>query len=120
MVEITKPYTLRTLSGAPVSLPDLFAGRRQLIVYHYMFNPAHDAGCSSCSVVADNIGHLAHLHSRDTTLVLVSRAPPEKIAAFKQRMGWEVPWFSSLETEFNYDFDVSLDEDVKLVSYNYE
>lgn len=119
MVEITKPYTLRTLSGAPVSLPDLFAGRRQLIVYHYMFNPARDAGCSSCSVVADNIGHLAHLHSRDTTRVLVSRAPAEKIAAFKQRMGWEVPWFSSFETEFNYDFDVLLDEDVKPLSYNY-
>lgn len=83
--------TQRSLSGAPVSLPDLFAGRRQLIVYHYMFDLARDAGCSSCSVVTDNIGHLAHLHSRDTMLVLVSRAPAEKIAAFKRRMSWEVP-----------------------------
>lgn len=85
-----------------------------------MFNPARDAGCPSCSVVADNIGHLAHLHSRDTTPVLVSRAPAEKIAAFKQRMGWEVPWFLSFEAEFNYDFDVSLDGDLKPVSYDYE
>jgi len=119
MVEITKPYTLHALDGTPASLPDLFAGRRQLIVYHYMFDPDWEAGCSSCAVVADNIGHLAHLNSRDTTLALVSRAPAEKIAAFKERMGWTVPWYSSFESNFNYDFDVSLDESVKPATYNY-
>ncbi|OCK82272.1 DUF899-domain-containing protein [Lepidopterella palustris CBS 459.81] len=119
VVEITKPYTFHTLSGTPITLAGLFAGRRQLIVYHYMFSPTGSAGCSSCSVVADNFGHLSHINSRDTTLVAISRAPASKIAQFQQRMGWDFPWYSSNESDFNYDFDVTLDGAVKPESYNY-
>ena len=93
MVEIDKEY--------------VFEGRRQLIVYHFMFGPNQDEGCDGCSMVADNIGHLAHLHARDTSLALVSRAPLAKIQPFKERMGWTIPWFSSFGSDFNVDFGVS-------------
>ena len=94
-------------------------GRRQLIVYHFMFDPSWDEGCPSCSFLVDNIGHLAHLHARDTSLALVSRAPLAKIEAFKRRMGWTVPWYSSFGSDFNYDFHVTMDENVAPVEYNY-
>ncbi|MEQ4304162.1 DUF899 domain-containing protein [Plantactinospora sp. B6F1] len=103
-----------------VELLDLFAGRRQLIVYHFMFDPAWEHGCKFCSYLVDNIGHLSHLHARDTTLVLVSRAPLAKIEAFKARMGWNLPWYSSHGSDFNYDFHVTLDETVAPVEYNYQ
>jgi predicted dithiol-disulfide oxidoreductase (DUF899 family) len=81
--------------------------------------PGDDQGCPTCSVIADNIGHLAHLHYCDTTVALVSRAPIESIERFRQRMGWPVPWYSSAGTDFNYDFRVSFDEDRTPIEYNY-
>ena len=91
MVKVEKDYLFEGPDGT-VSLRDLFAGRRQLIVYHFMFDPDWDEGCPSCSFVADNIGHLSHLHARDTTLTVVSRAPLTKIEAYRTRMGWTFPW----------------------------
>jgi predicted dithiol-disulfide oxidoreductase (DUF899 family) len=118
MVRIDKPYRFAGAAGA-ASLLDLFAGRRQLVVYHFMFDPAWDEGCPSCSLVADNFGHLAHLHARRTTLVVVSRAPLAKLAAYQRRMGWSFPWYSSSGSDFNYDFHVTHDEAVAPVEYNY-
>jgi predicted dithiol-disulfide oxidoreductase (DUF899 family)/ketosteroid isomerase-like protein len=103
----------------PARLLDLFEGRRQLVVYHFMFDPSWDAGCPSCSFLTDNIGHLAHLHARNTTLALVSRAPLKKIEAYRNRMGWSIPWYSSFGSDFNYDFHVTLDERIAPVEYNY-
>jgi predicted dithiol-disulfide oxidoreductase (DUF899 family) len=108
MVQIDKQYVFAGPDG-PASLHDLFEGRRQLILYHFMFDPNEDEGCQGCSMFVDNIGHLAHLHARDTSLALVSRAPLTKIEPFKQRMGWNVPWFSSFGSDFNYDFGVTTD-----------
>jgi hypothetical protein len=93
-----------------VGLVDLFDGRRQLIIYHFMFAPGDDAGCERCSFVADNIGHLSHLHARDTSLILVSHAPLAEIAPFKARMGWIVPWVSSFGSDFNQDFGVTTND----------
>jgi predicted dithiol-disulfide oxidoreductase (DUF899 family) len=118
MVKVEKAYTFDGPDGR-VGLLDLFEGRRQLIVYHFMFDPTWDEGCPSCSFVADNIGHLAHLHARDTSLVLVSRAPLPKLNAYKARMGWTVPWYSSYGSDFNYDFHVTLDREIAPVVYNY-
>ncbi|MGH8728982.1 MAG: DUF899 domain-containing protein [Burkholderiales bacterium] len=118
MVKIEKDYVFEGQDGK-VRLLDLFEGRRQLIVYHFMFDPGWDEGCPSCSFVADNIGHLAHLHARDTSLALVSRAPLAKIEPFKKRMGWTVPWYSSFGSDFNHDFHVTTDEAVAPVEYNY-
>jgi predicted dithiol-disulfide oxidoreductase (DUF899 family) len=90
------------------SLADLFDGRSQLATYHFMFGPDWPEGCKGCSYVTDHLdGTIEHLKARDVTLVLVSRAPQEKLAAFKKRMGWHVPWFSSGGSEFNRDFGVS-------------
>src|SRR6266540_2668205 len=101
-VEIDKDYLFDGPNGK-ASLLDLFEGRRQLIVYHFMWLHDADEGCPSCSLVADNIGHLAHLHARDTTLALVSRARLASIERFRNRMGWTVPWYSSHGNDFNYD-----------------
>ena len=120
MVRMDKEYLFEGSDGR-MKLVDLFEGRRQLIVYHFMFDPAWDAGCRSCSAWADHIarGHLTHLHARGTTLALVSRAPLVRIAPFRARMGWAVPWYSSHDSDFNYDFHVTLDESVAPVEYNY-
>jgi predicted dithiol-disulfide oxidoreductase (DUF899 family) len=118
MVEITMPYAFEGRSGT-ASLLDLFEGRRQLIVQHFMFDPTWQEGCTSCSCDADSLGDLAHLHARDTTFAAVSRAPLEKIEPFRQRMGWTFPWYSSYGTEFNYDFHVTLDGGQGSVEYNY-
>ena len=118
MVRIDKEYVFDG-PGGKARLLDLFEGWRQLIVYHFMFDPSWDEGCQSCSFVTDNIGHLAHLHARDTSLVLVSRAPLAKIEPFKKRMGWTFPWYSSFGSDFNYDFHVTMDETVAPVEYNY-
>jgi predicted dithiol-disulfide oxidoreductase (DUF899 family) len=118
MTEIGQEYVFDGANGE-VSLLDLFEGRSQLLIYHFMFDPDWDEGCPSCSFLTDNIGHLAHLHARDTTLVLVSRAPLAKIEPFRQRMGWTIPWYSSFGAAFNYDFHVTLDESVAPVEYNY-
>lgn len=120
MVKIEKEYSFEGLEDK-VTLPELFGGRKQLIVYHFMLGPDDEAGCTGCSFVADNLpSSLAHLHSKDTSLVLISRAPHTKIEAFKKRMGWNYPWYSSFESDFNYDFQVSLDETVAPAEYNYK
>lgn len=118
MVKIDKDYVFEGPSGK-ARLLDLFNGRRQLIVYHFMFDPEWDEGCPSCSFLVDNIGHLSHLHARDTSLALVSRAPLAKLAPFKQRMGWTIPWYSSFGSDFNYDFHVTTDATIAPVEYNY-
>jgi predicted dithiol-disulfide oxidoreductase (DUF899 family) len=112
MVEIDKGYVFEGPDG-PASLLDLFAGRRQLIVYHFMFAPDVEgwptAGCDGCSMVVDNIGHLAHLYARDTSFALLSRASLAQIELYKERMGWPVPWFSTSGSDFNVDFGVTTD-----------
>jgi len=118
MVEITKAYTFEGPNG-PLSLRDLFEGRRQLIVYNFMFDPEWEKGCRFCSYLVDNVGNLAHLHARDTTFAVVSRAPLTKIEPFKSRMGWTFPWYSSFGSDFNYDFHATLDETVAPISYMY-
>jgi predicted dithiol-disulfide oxidoreductase (DUF899 family) len=120
MVEVEKDYVFEGPNGE-VRLLDLFEGRRQLIVQHFMFDPSWDDGCPSCSAGADEIspGLLNHLHSRDTTFAAVSRAPIEKIEAYKAKKGWTFPWYSSYGSDFNYDFHVTLDESVAPVEYNF-
>jgi predicted dithiol-disulfide oxidoreductase (DUF899 family) len=117
-VKIDKEYVFEG-PGGKVSLLDLFEGRTQLIVQHFMFDPAWDEGCPVCSLQADSVGHLAHLHARDTTYAAVSRAPISKIEPFRQRMGWAFPWYSSLGSDFNYDFHVTHDESIAPIEYNY-
>jgi predicted dithiol-disulfide oxidoreductase (DUF899 family) len=104
-VRIEKDYTFDGPEGE-VTLPDLFDGRRQLLLYHFMFGPNQEVGCDGCSMFVDQIGHLAHLHARDTSFALVSRAPRAKIAAYQKRMGWTIPWVSSVRSDFNVDFGV--------------
>lgn len=110
MTRIEKPYTFAGPAGES-SLPELFEGRRQLLIYHFMFAPDvsgwPDAGCPGCSFFADQVGHLSHLHARDVSFAFVSRAPYEKLRAYQQRMGWQVPWYSSEGTDFNRDFGVT-------------
>lgn len=118
MIRIEKPYTFEGPDGA-VSLLDLFAGRRQLLVYHFMFDPSWEEGCQSCSFMLDNVGHISHLHARSTELVAISRAPLNKLNAYKERMGWSIPWYSSFGSDFNYDFHATLDPSVAPVEYNY-
>jgi predicted dithiol-disulfide oxidoreductase (DUF899 family) len=120
MVRIDKEYVFEGPDGK-ASLLDLFEGRRQLIVGHFMFDPSWDEGCSSCTAGADEIseGLLEHLHVRDTTFVYVSRAPLAKIEAYKASKGWTFPWYSSYGSDFNYDFHVTLDETVVPVEYNF-
>jgi predicted dithiol-disulfide oxidoreductase (DUF899 family) len=112
MVKIEKDYVFEGADGA-ARLIDLFQGRRQLIMIHFMFGPSWDEGCKGCSMGADNIGHLAHLHARDTSLVLMSRAPFAILQQFKQRMGWALPWFSSFGSDFNVDLGVTDGEEEK-------
>jgi len=120
MVRIEKDYVFEGPDGH-VGLLDLFDGRRQLIVGHFMFDPRADTGCPSCSAGADEVsnGLLEHLHARDTTLVHVSRAPLHKLERYRKRKGWTFPWYSSYGSDFNYDFHVTLDESVAAVEYNY-
>jgi predicted dithiol-disulfide oxidoreductase (DUF899 family) len=106
MVGIDRDYVFEGPAGE-ASLLDLFEGRRQLLVYHFMFGPSQDEGCDGCSMFVDQIGHLAHLHARDTSFALVSRAPLAKIEPYRKRMGWTIPWFSSFGSDFNVDFGVS-------------
>ncbi|NHC42203.1 DUF899 family protein [Bacillus sp. MM2020_1] len=119
---VEKSYIFDGPSGK-MSLADLFSSRSQLIVYHFMFNPSWDQGCKHCSFWADHYsGMLPHLNHRDVSFVCISRAPLEKLEAFKKRMGWEFPWYSSQNTDFNYDFQASFSEEgveKKEVYYNY-
>jgi predicted dithiol-disulfide oxidoreductase (DUF899 family) len=109
--EVTKEYVFDGPAGK-AALPDLFDGCGQLVVYHFMFPPEDDAGCPHCSFWADSFnGSPAHLRARDTAFAAVSRAPLEKLMAYRQRMGWSFPWYSAGETDFNYDFGVSFPAD---------
>jgi predicted dithiol-disulfide oxidoreductase (DUF899 family) len=120
MVEVTERYTFDGPSGR-VSLADVFEGRRQLIVYHFMFAPEWEEGCSSCTAGTQEMspGLIDHLHTRDTTYAMVSRAPLAKLERWKAKHGWEIPWYSSYESEFNYDFGVTIDESKGVASYNF-
>lgn len=113
MVRIEKDYVFAGPRGK-AQLRDLFEGRRQLLLYHFMFAPGVDgwpeAGCPGCSMFVDQIGELAHFHARDTSFVLVSRASLPQIETYKQRMGWDLPWVSSDGTDFNNDFGVTTNE----------
>jgi predicted dithiol-disulfide oxidoreductase (DUF899 family) len=121
-VPIEKDYRFETEAGA-ASLADLFAGRSQLLVYHFMFGPEYTAGCPSCSAIADGFnGFAPHLANHDVMLWAVSRAPLATLQSYKQRMGWTFPWASSLDSEFNFDFHTSFTEDqqrIGTVEYNY-
>jgi predicted dithiol-disulfide oxidoreductase (DUF899 family) len=104
-VRIEKAYAFQGPDGK-ATLLDLFEGRRQLLLYHFMFGPNAEAGCDGCSMVADQIVHLAHLHARNTSFAMVSRAPIGKIEAYRKRMEWTLPWYSSFGTDFNHDLGV--------------
>jgi len=121
-VRLDKEYRFDTDDGA-ASLADLFKGRSQLLVYHFMFGPTYTAGCPSCSAIADGFdGSVVHLANHDVTLMAVSRAPIAKLQAFKRRMGWTFPWASSVDTDFNFDFNVQVTEEQQRkggAEYNY-
>jgi predicted dithiol-disulfide oxidoreductase (DUF899 family) len=117
-VKIEKEYVFEGPTGK-ASLLDLFEGRQQLIIQHFMFDPSWDEGCRFCSYQTDSVGHLAHLHARGTSFAVVSRAPISKIEPFRRRMGWTVPWYSSFGSDFNYDFHVTNDPAVAPIEYNY-
>jgi predicted dithiol-disulfide oxidoreductase (DUF899 family) len=119
MVEVTEEYRFTAADGSEKTLRDLFEGRHQLIVDHYMFDPDWEDGCMSCAGRVDQFGNTAHLHERDTTIAVVSRAPIEKIERWKHKMGWDFPWYSSYGSRFNYDYGVSFDDSVGDPAYNY-
>jgi predicted dithiol-disulfide oxidoreductase (DUF899 family) len=118
MVKIDKAYSFEGPNGK-VGLLDLFDGRRQLIVYHFMFDPTWDKGCPGCTGMVDEIGNLKKLAERDTSFALISRAPLAKLEKYKVVRGWSLPWYSSYGTDFNYDFHVTLDRTVVQLQYNY-
>jgi predicted dithiol-disulfide oxidoreductase (DUF899 family) len=121
MVQVAKDYRF-TGSDGELTLEGLFEGRTQLIVGPFMFDPAWEDGCASCTAGADEMsaGHLEHLHARGTTLAYVSRAPYEKLARYKAKRGWTFPWYSSYGSDFNVDFAVTLDAAVTPPTYNYK
>jgi predicted dithiol-disulfide oxidoreductase (DUF899 family) len=118
MVKVEKNYAFDGPNGK-VILKDLFEGRRQLIVYHFMFDPTWDKGCPGCTGLVDALGDLSLLNKRDTTFVVVSRAPLAKLDAYKAERKWSITWFSSFGSDFNYDFHVTLDPKVAPPEYNY-
>ncbi|HEX4085140.1 MAG TPA: DUF899 domain-containing protein [Chthoniobacteraceae bacterium] len=122
-VRVEKEYQFETGAG-PVSLADLFQGRSQLLVYHFMFGPGYRAGCPSCSTIADGFnGFVVHLGNHDVTLMAVSRAPLAALQAYRSRMGWTFPWASSNGGDFNFDFNVSFTEEQQRtgdIEYNYQ
>jgi predicted dithiol-disulfide oxidoreductase (DUF899 family) len=122
-VRVDKEYRFDTDEGS-ASLADLFRGRSQLLIYHYMFGPDYTAGCATCSTIADGFnGSVIHLANHDVTLGAISRAPLAKIQAYKRRMGWTFPWASSFGDDFNFDFNVSFTEEQQRegdIEYNYQ
>ncbi|KAH8883226.1 DUF899-domain-containing protein [Thozetella sp. PMI_491] len=118
MVPVTKAYAFQTTDG-PTTLQDLFGTKSQLIVYHFMFGPEAEEGCHGCASLVANFPDLRHLADKDTALVVVSRAPVEKLTAFKEKNNWTFPWVSSHGSDFNYDFHATLDEKVAPVEYNF-
>jgi predicted dithiol-disulfide oxidoreductase (DUF899 family) len=118
MVKIEKDYVFEGPKGK-TSLKDLFEGRRQLIVYHFMFDPGWEKGCPGCTGFVDALGVLSLLNKEDTTLAVISRAPLAKLEKYKAEKGWDINWLSSFGTDFNYDFHVTLDPNVAPPEYNY-
>jgi predicted dithiol-disulfide oxidoreductase (DUF899 family) len=120
MVKVEKPYSFQG-PGGTATLADLFGGRRQLVVQHVMFDPAWEEACKGCTASVDEIsqGFVSHVNSRDTSFVLVSRAPLEKLEKYRDSRGWTLPWYSSQGSDFNYDFHVSLDPSVAPIEFNY-
>jgi predicted dithiol-disulfide oxidoreductase (DUF899 family) len=120
MVEVDVDHRFTGPDGE-VGLLDLFEGRRQLIIYHFMFHPEWDEGCPSCTAGIDEVspGFLEHLHTRDTTYAIVSRAPVEKLERYKAAKGWFLPWYSSGDGDFNYQFGVTIDASRGYDTYNY-
>lgn len=118
MVMIEKDYRFVGTEGE-VGFPDLFEGRRQLVIYHFMFDPRWEAGCPTCTRFIDTIGDLSKLRDRDTTFALVSRAPFAKLAAHREQRGWSVPWYSSFGSDFNYDFHATFDESAAPLEHNF-
>jgi predicted dithiol-disulfide oxidoreductase (DUF899 family) len=122
-VPVEKDYRFETDEGS-ASLADLFRGRSQLLMYHFMFGPEYTAGCTACSAVADGFnGSVVHLENHDVAMWAVSRAPLDKLQAYKRRMGWSFPWASSYDSDFNFDFNVSVTEEQQRegkVEYNYQ
>jgi predicted dithiol-disulfide oxidoreductase (DUF899 family) len=118
MVAVTEDYRFEGPRGE-ATLRDLFEGRLQLIVDHYMFDPSWDEGCMSCAGRVEQYGNIAHLHERNTTIAVISRAPIEKIERFKRQMGWTFPWYSSFGSRFNFDYGVSFDATIEDPAYNY-
>lgn len=120
MVKVEKEYVFDGPNGR-TDLRSLFGSHSQLLIYHFMFDPSWEEGCKSCSFFADNFpGSLAHFAARNTAFAVISRAPLPKLDAFKKRMGWTFPWFSSFNNSFNHDFQVTLDEAEGGDEYNYE
>src|SRR5687767_11698580 len=121
-VRIEKDYRFDTDDGS-ATLADLFRGRSQLLVYHFMFGPDYTAGCPACSAIADGFnGFVVHLENHDVAMTAVSRAPLDKLQDYKRRMGWSFPWASSFGSDFNFDFNVSVTEEQQRegnVEYNY-
>lgn len=121
-VRVDKEYRFETAGGS-ASLPDLFQGRSQLLVYHFMFGPDYQAGCPACSMIADGFdGFFVHLANHDVTLCAVSRAPFAKLQSYQRRMGWTFLWASSFGSDFNFDFDVAFTEEQQSqggIEYNY-
>jgi predicted dithiol-disulfide oxidoreductase (DUF899 family) len=121
-VRVEKDYRFETADG-PASLADLFGGRSQLLVYHFMFGPQYRGGCPACTSIADGFnGSVVHLANHDVALIAVSRAPVAALEAYKRRMGWTFTWASSLDSDFNYDFDTSITEEQQRsgrIDYNY-
>jgi len=118
MVEVEKDYVFEGPDGK-ASLLDIFEGHRQLIVQHFMFDPEWEDGCPSCTYFSEDLGHLPHLHEKNTSFAVISRAPLQKIEAYKRKKGWTFPWYSSFGSDFNYDFHVTMDESVVPAEYNY-
>lgn len=118
MVKVDKEYAFDTPSGKK-SLLDLFEGKRQLLIYYFMFDPEWEKGCPGCTGFVDALGDLSMLGERDTAFTLVSRAPLDKLERYKKERGWSENWVSSFGSDFNYDYHVTLDADVTPVEYNY-
>ena len=119
MIRIEKDYRFEGPEGKR-RLADLFDGHHQLIVYHFMFDPEWDKGCTGCTGYIDALGDLSMLKERDTAFAVISRAPLAKLEAYKAEKGWTIPWYSSFGSDFNYDFHVTLDEKVAPIEYNYQ
>jgi predicted dithiol-disulfide oxidoreductase (DUF899 family) len=122
-VRIDKDYRFETDHGS-ATLAELFGGRSQLLVYHFMFGPEYTAGCPACSAIADGFnGSVVHLENHDVAMIAVSRAPLEELQAYKRRMGWSFPWASSFGSDFNFDFSVSRTEEQQregIIEYNFQ